>query len=95
MKKLLASLLLLALSASASALEATPSLEDLSELEPLNLATLRESRQFKQAAEDDGGVAIGLIDALQRWADALEAQISIMKNEGRRVSKASIACRSS
>ena len=35
--------------------------------------------------EDGGGsggaVAVSLIDALQRWADALEAQIDIMKSE--------------
>ena len=29
----------------------------------------------------DGAVAVSLIDALQRWADALEAQIDIMKSE--------------
>ena len=30
---------------------------------------------------DGGAVAVSLIDALQRWADALEAQIDIMKSE--------------
>ena len=37
------------------------------------------------AGDDRGGeedaVAVSLIDALQRWADALEAQIDIMKSE--------------
>lgn len=57
-------------------------LEDLEDLQPLDLKQFRSGRQFKQAASgNDDGVAIGLIDALQRWADALEAQISIMKNE--------------
>ena len=42
----------------------------------------RNDRQFKQAAENsEDGVAIGLIDALQRWADALEAQINLMRSE--------------
>ena len=37
------------------------------------------------AGDDRGGeedaVAVSLIDALQRWADALEAQIDIMRSE--------------
>lgn len=56
-----------------------PKLE-LSEFLPLNQR--RNDRQFKQAAENsEDGVAIGLIDALQRWADALEAQINLMRSE--------------
>ena len=61
--------------------DATGELEELPELDHLDLKQFRTSRQFQQAAKEEDGVAIGLIDALQRWADALEAQISIMKNE--------------
>lgn len=38
----------------------------------------RLSRQFKDVSTSNGDVAIGLIDALQRWADALEAQVRVL-----------------
>lgn len=47
----------------------------------------RLSRQFSTnfqdsvSGNDDTNVAMSLIDALQNWADALEAQISMMKTE--------------
>ncbi len=60
----------------------------------LNLGELRTrlSRQFKDAVISDGpmgmgaaggdaSIAVSLVDALQRWADALEAQISMMRDE--------------
>ncbi len=51
----------------------------------MDLGAFRIGRQqFKDASsgEDDvGGGGVGLIDALQRWADALEAQITLMRGE--------------
>merc|ERR1712241_1611895 len=50
----------------------------------------RNSKQFKDAfmqENDDNldaseaGIAMSLVDALQKWADALEAQISMMRSE--------------
>ncbi|TRY70641.1 hypothetical protein TCAL_15045 [Tigriopus californicus] len=65
-----------------SAIEVPQTLESLGDLEHLDLVQYRTSRQFKQAASSNqDGVAVGLIDALQRWADALEAQISLMRKE--------------
>ena len=54
-----------------------------------DLLTNRVSRQFKDAlmsreneeVNSDAGIAMSLIDALQKWADALEAQISMMRGE--------------
>ena len=52
--------------------------------------TMRNSKQFKDAfmnENDDNldaseaGIAMSLVDALQKWADALEAQISMMRGE--------------
>ena len=69
------------------------SLEDLPPPPGLDLESLRAragKQAFKEAtmihSKSDGGggddsVAIGLIDALQRWADALEAQITLMRAE--------------
>ena len=46
------------------------------------------SKQFKdtlfdsqEAVNNDASVAMSLVDALQNWADALEAQISMMRGE--------------
>ena len=70
---------------------------DLSEVIPgiLNLGELRSriSRQFQHleqvedGAKSGGGaisetnIAMSLVDALQKWADALEAQISMMRDD--------------
>jgi len=56
----------------------------------LNLSKIksRMSKQFKdtlfdssEAVNNDANVAMSLVDALQNWADALEAQISMMRVE--------------
>ena len=44
----------------------------------------RESKQFKDSLFEmstESNVAMSLVDALQNWADALEAQISMMRGE--------------
>jgi hypothetical protein len=56
---------------------------DLSNIVPaildLDLVRTRINRQFKDLrtadGEGDSTVAMSLVDALQRWADALEAQV--------------------
>ncbi len=54
----------------------------------------RLGRQFKEAvAEDEDGVAIGLIDALQRWADALEDQVSVQNSASTVCSICKLICR--
>ncbi|QQP36874.1 Uncharacterized protein FKW44_022107, partial [Caligus rogercresseyi] len=61
----------------------------------LNLAPFRTSRQFSTmtASGDDGAVAVGLIDALQKWADALETQISLTHGESRTAKRKSASFR--
>ena len=53
-----------------------------------NYVKQRMSKQFKdtlfdsqEAVNNDASVAMSLVDALQNWADALEAQISMMRGE--------------
>ena len=58
---------------------------DLSSIVPavldLDLVRTRINRQFKDLGTTDGEgestVAMSLVDALQRWADALEAQVTL------------------
>jgi len=59
---------------------------DVSKIVPaiLDLDNIRTriDRQFKGLGDSDGGsgessIAMSLVDALQRWADALEAQVKI------------------
>ena len=45
------------------------------------LAANQEDGGGGEGGGGGGAVAVSLIDALQRWADALEAQIDIMKSE--------------
>ena len=65
-------------------------LEDQNPKAILNLSKIknRMSKQFKdnlfsssEAVNNDANVAMSLVDALQNWADALEAQISMMRVE--------------
>jgi chromosome segregation ATPase len=63
----------------------------LPELLKLDDVRHRVSRQFKDASfvggeddqqdSNDASIAMSLVDALQKWADALEAQISMMRGE--------------
>ena len=66
------------------------SIEDQNPIAILNLSKIksRMSKQFKdnlfdssEAVNNDANVAMSLVDALQKWADALEAQISMMRVE--------------
>ena len=80
--------LLLAFSATFCAIESsfaeTISDDAISEIVPaildLNPVRSRIDRQFKDlengSGSGDSSVAMSLVDALQRWADALEAQVS-------------------
>ena len=63
---------------------AAAALEDLLRIDPviLDLDPVRSriERQFKDMENEEAGdssVAMSLVDALQRWADALEAQASL------------------
>ena len=66
------------------------SIEDQNPIAILNLSKIksRMSKQFKdtlfdssESVNNDANVAMSLVDALQKWADALEAQISMMRVE--------------
>ena len=60
--------------------------QDIPVLDLKKIVRSRVSKQFKDTlfkenTNDGGNVAMSLVDALQNWADALEAQISMMKTE--------------
>ena len=66
------------------AIPAAAALDDLLRVDPvfLDLEPVRSriERQFKDMDNEEAGdssVAMSLVDALQRWADALEAQASL------------------